>query len=111
MSGVNGLPLPGTRINGDSSLGTTAQRLYTRREGQVLDYFIQNLSANNVYIVAYEDQPVAQAIKIVPGGNASKDNWTGDLIIVADGAGSDVRQMLQIHPPPWTFQSPLVSGR
>ena len=110
MSGVNGLPLPGTRID-STSLGTTAQRLYTRREGQVIDYFIQNLSANVVYLIRDENQPVAQGIKIVAGGNASKDNWTGDLVIVADAATSDVRIMLQIHPPPWTFQSPLVSGR
>ena len=100
MSGIDGLPLPGTFIDA-KSLGTTAEAIYSRREGQVIDYFIQNLSANTVYILRDANQDTSKGVKVVAGGNASKDNWTGDLIIVATAAASDVRYMIQTHPPPW----------
>ena len=83
------------------SVGTTVESLYTRREGQVIDFLIQNLSANSVYLLGDEDAPTTQGIKIVSGGSHSKDNWTGDILLVADGAASDVRVELMIHPSPW----------
>ena len=100
-------PLPGIVIN-VQSIGTTASSLYTRREGMVLDFMVQNLSANNLYILNEASQPVAQGIQITAGNYCSKDNWTGDLIVVADGAASDARVMLMIHPPPWS--KPSISG-
>jgi len=101
VSGIDGLALPGPKIDAISVYNVVASTLYSVRVGSVCDWSLQNLSANNVYILGYVNQPVAKALKIVAGGNASKDNWTGDLILIADGAASDVRYMLQIHPLPW----------
>jgi hypothetical protein len=109
VSGIDGLALPGPKIDAVSVDNVTASILYSVRAGSVCDWALQNLSGNNVYILQYVNQPVAKALKVVSGGNSSKDNWTGDLILIADGAASDVRYMLQIHPQPWPG-SRMISG-
>lgn len=61
-----------------------------------MDWIVQNLSANNVYFLNVDTESTSTGIKIIPNGNLAKDGWLGDLILIADGAASDVRYVYQL---------------
>jgi len=76
------------------SVGTTSTLALRQVQGFKVDFVVQNLSANNVYLSDIETD-TATGIKIIAGGFVSKDNWEGDIFLIADGATSDVRFMYQ----------------
>lgn len=78
------------------SIGTTATKVYSRTDGYVIDFIVQNLSANNVYFLMNVNDDVTQGLKIVPNASLSKDGWIYDLILIADGGTSDVRVIVQV---------------
>lgn len=73
------------------SVGTTNLFCYAVPLGKTASVTIQNLSANNVYIVDDNNQPLASGIKLLAGAVATNDSFRGQLWLVADGATSDVR--------------------
>jgi hypothetical protein len=103
--GIGALPLPGPTINA-YSLGTAAVKLYAMRADRVIDFFIENLSANTVTLLQYENQPAAQGIQVAANANISDEDWTGDLIVVASGLASDIRYSIKIHGYGWD----VISG-
>jgi len=73
------------------NVGTTAVVVVPRVEGYLLDFLVQNVSANNVYLVESTSESTATGIKIVPSDFLNGEDWDKDIILIADGDSSDVR--------------------
>jgi len=58
---------------------------------------VQNLSANKIYFLTSTSEGTSHGIEISPNEAFAKDNWRYDIILVADGANSDVRIITQTH--------------
>ena len=80
------------------SVGTTAINIYKSTVGYAIDFLLQNLSANNIYFGDNSNLTTVNGTKIIAGGYLSKDNWLGDLWVIADGASSDARLVYQTKP-------------
>lgn len=73
------------------SIGTTIQQVFYTPKGKKALVSIQNLSANNVYILNSSNQGTSDGIKLVTGAAATNNDLREDLWLIADGATSDVR--------------------
>lgn len=80
------------------SIGTTATLALQKSEGYIVDFILENLSANNVYFGDHGEITAANATRIIPSANLTKDNWAESIYLIADGALSDVRLTYQIKP-------------
>jgi hypothetical protein len=56
-----------------------------------IDIIVQNLSANNVYVISSGEGTVADGLRIVANGNHTNDHRGESVWLIADGAASDVR--------------------
>lgn len=73
------------------SLGTTATKIIDVPIGFKVSFVIQNLSANNVYLLDSSSGGTANSIQIASSVSLSVDDFDKDVWVVADGASSDVR--------------------
>ncbi len=99
-----GIPGPSlsTSIINVVTVGTAASTIWESRGDQVIDFLVQNLSTTRyVYIVQTETSPITEGIRVPRLGYASMDNWLGDLVLKADGAGANVRYFYQPHGLLW----------
>jgi hypothetical protein len=73
------------------SVGTTSVLAYSVPVGMKAKITIQNLSANNVYLLEGERELITQGFRLVSGAHAEDDTATGEIWLLADGLASDVR--------------------
>ena len=78
------------------SIGIVPSKIYSATTGFNVDFIVQNLSGNNLYLIEEISQALADGIKIIPNDYISKDNWDKDIILVADGVTSDTRYLIQV---------------
>jgi hypothetical protein len=71
-----------------AQIGTAATVLYDK-------------SANTLYVLSSIDQPIADGIQVVTGGDVADDDWSGDLIVRADVAASAIRYEYKVHGSKW----------
>jgi len=81
------------------SVGTTTLLIVKRVTGKLCDFFLQNLSGNNVYLVNSSHAIVGNGIKIVPNDTYGDDQSDEELYLIADGAASDVRLRRNYYDP------------
>jgi len=77
----------------NKSIGLTPTLLIRVPEGYEVDFIIQNLSANNLYLNQSKSEGTAHGIEIATSTSLAKDHYPKDVWVVADGASSDVRYL------------------
>ena len=77
---------------------TTVQVIAKSTKGELCDFFIQNLSANDVYLVDSDQATIAQGIKLSPGAAYSCEGSDENLWLIASAASSDVRVRWFFYP-------------
>jgi hypothetical protein len=79
------------------NIGLTSQHIVSPREDDLVDITIQNLSANNVYVLSAQNQTVGDGIKITPNGTYTNDKRHSPIWLVADGVSSDVKVHYELY--------------
>lgn len=68
----------------------------------IIDFVIQNFSANHIYFGDSVGVSIGGGLVIEPNGVFDKDGWQNDIYLVSDVADSDVRV---------TFQEYIIAQR
>lgn len=80
------------------NIGLTSQHIVSpREEDDLIGITIQNLSANNVYVLSAQNQTVSDGIKITPNGTYTNDKRHSSIWLVADGVSSYVRVHYELY--------------
>ena len=73
-------------------ISTTAEPIVaTLPKGAFVDVFIQNLSANIIYVVSDGSYDITQGEKIAAGGTFSDDKCSEPVYVIASAASTDIR--------------------
>jgi hypothetical protein len=80
------------------NIGLTSQHIVSPREkDDLIDITVQNLSANNVYVLSAQNQTLSDGIRIKPNCTYANDKRHSSIWLVAHAASSDVKVHYELY--------------